>query len=138
MKYFVAFMYLFCLLFLVGCPKFDQIQVQAANSVAIASNAALPVLVAEYKQQGVTEINLSKTEEEATKRVLVIEQKWHPVWMAWEVLRTAHDTWSTILESGGDTLSSFLAIKNAYCGLIKIWPAEIRAIPMAGIVCEVK
>ena len=138
MRFIVALMYCFCLLFLVGCPKFDEIQVQAANSVAIAANASLPVLVSEYKQQGVTEINLSKTEEEATKRVLVIEQKWHPVWMAWEALRLAHDTWSTILESGGDTLSAFLAIKSAYCSLVKAWPEEIRAIPMAGIPCGAK
>ena len=138
MKYLVVLMYCFCLLFLVGCPQIDQVQVQTANSIAMAANASLPILVSEYRQQGVTEINLSKTEEEATRRVLVVEQKWQPVWKAWETLRLAHDVWAEVLEARGDALAALLAFKNAYCGLMKTWPAEIRAIPMAGIVCGAK
>jgi hypothetical protein len=129
-------MYCFCLLFLVGCPAYDQIQVQTANSISVAANTALPMLIQEYKQQGVTEISLSKTEEEATRRVLVIEQKWHPIWESWEVLRIAHDTWAGVLEAKGDALAALMEFKKAYCGLIKIWPVEIRAIPMAGVICE--
>lgn len=137
MRFFNFLVFLLCMLFLVGCPDAHQIQVQTANSIAIASNAALPTLVGEYKQQGVTAINLSKTEEEATKKILAIQEKWQPIWKAWETLRVAHSAWADVLESNGDWLASLLALKNAYCGLLLVWPKEIPAIPMASVVCGV-
>lgn len=131
-----AFLF-FCLFFLAGCPDPYQIQAQTANSISLAANTSLPLLIDEYKQQGVHEITLSKNEQEATTRLLAIETKWQPIWKAWEVLRVSHDAWASIIEGKGDTIKALLALKDAYCGLIKVWPAEIRAIPMAGIPCGV-
>ncbi|MDD5007589.1 MAG: hypothetical protein PHC68_04190 [Syntrophorhabdaceae bacterium] len=137
MKFFKYVFLCFCLAFLVGCPDPKQIQAQTANTIAIAANTSLPVLIDEYKQQGVHEITLSKNEEDATSRLLVIEKKWQPIWKAWETLRVAHDAWASIIEGDGDAVKALLALKDAYCGLMKVWPVEIRAIPMAGVACGV-
>jgi len=135
----ISYIFLFfCLFFLTGCPDSYQIQAQTANSISLAANTSLPILIGEYKQQGTHEITISKNEQDATERLLVIDKKWQPVWKAWETLRVAHDAWATIIEGKGDTVKALLALKDAYCGLLKVWPAEIRAIPMAGIVCGVE
>jgi len=137
MKIFKYMFLFFCLFFLSGCPDPYQIQAQTANSISLAANTSLPILIDEYKQQGTHEITLSKNEVDATSRLLVVEKKWQPVWKAWETLRVAHNAWASIIEGKGDTIASFLALKDAFCGLMNVWPAEIRAIPMSGIVCGV-
>jgi len=121
-----------------GCPEFWAVlksQDDAATAVADVANAALPMLVELYTQDGYRVIDKAKTPEEATDGIVAVEKKWKPVWQAWNVLRVAQNLWADTIESKGDTTQAFQGIKDAYCGLMVVWPKEIPVIPMGAFSC---
>jgi len=121
---------------LVGCFGHQQVQVHVADSMAEAANAALPILVQTFKLEGREAIAEAKTEQEARQAIQAIEEKWKPVWDAWEALRIAEDAWATALEQGSDERAALAAVRKAYCGLVAQWPESVPAIPLAPIVCK--
>jgi hypothetical protein len=127
---------LFLAFFAVGCtPTQLQIQTVAANTVADVANSTLPLLVELYTQEGYRAIDRAKTEQEATDAVVAIEKNWKPVWQAWNTLRIAQDAWAKVIETKGDTNKAFQSIKDAYCGLLVVWPKTIPVVPMGAFVC---
>jgi hypothetical protein len=78
----------------------------------------------------------SKTEAEARTRIEQIKADWKLVWASWETLRVAQDAWAKALEDGGDTAATLKALGEAYCGLQKVWPKQIKAIPLGPLQCE--
>jgi len=124
-----------------GCPDGAlQIQAQTANAVAHAANAVMPVLVAQYRQDGLEAIQAVKeaggTADDARAAIAAVKTKWEPVLRAWESLRVAQDTWATVLEAGGDTAAALAGLHVAYCGLQKVWPEDIPVVPLALVRCE--
>jgi hypothetical protein len=115
-----------------------QIQAHSASAVAQGANAALPILVERYRQQGLRAIDKAETREAAEAALVVIKAEWKPVWDAWEVLRVAQDAWAQALEGGGDTISALWALRVAFCGLQRVWPNDIPAIPIASLSCPKK
>lgn len=112
-----------------------QIQAQTANAVAIGANAALPTLVNRYRQEGLDVIAGAKTRAEAEASLARVRAAWAPVWRAWDTLRVAQDSWATALERGGDTAAALASLKQAYCGLLRVWPKQIPALPVGPLRC---
>ncbi len=128
------------LLFCSCTPSALQVQAQTADAIAKASNAGLPSLVAEYKDQGDEQIDAAAAKPGATEggawlAVEGVKKKWEVVWKAWETLSAAHDAWSTAVERGGETSETLGALRAAYCKLLGVWPEEIPAIPLSPVVC---
>lgn len=127
-------------LVMTGCPGFwsvvqDPIDVAAANGVADVANASLPMMVELFNQDGYRAIEKAKTKEEATAAIVVVEAKWKPVWQAWHTLKIAHDAWVNVINSDGDTTEVLSALKDAYCGLLDVWPKQIPVVPMGAFSC---
>ena len=121
---------------LVGCaPAVVQVEAQVADSIAVGANAALPVLVSEYRQEGLTAIAASASRTDAETKLTAIKAAWAPRWKAWETFRVAQDAWATALEKGGDLTAGLAALQTAYCGLIGVWPSEIPAMPAVPLQC---
>lgn len=116
-----------------------QIQAQAANSVAQAANAALPILIERYRQDGFRALDKLKasggTAKDVPATLEAVKAKWAPVWDAWKALVVAQDAWADALEAGGDTAASLEVLKGAYCGLRGVWPKDIPAVPLAPLKC---
>jgi hypothetical protein len=124
----------------VGCSDpFRQVQIHTADSVAEAANAALPILVERYRQEGFRAIDAVKASggnaDDAKAAVEAVRAKWAPIWKAWETLSVAQDAWADALESGGDGGATVEALKEAYCGLRGVWPDDIPAVPLAPLRC---
>ena len=113
----------------------SQIQAQTANAVASGANAALPMLVDKYRQEGNRAIEKAASRPDAEAALSAIKAKWKPVWDAWEVLRVAEDAWATALELGGDTTGALVGLKKAYCGLQGVWPDDVPVVPLAPLKC---
>lgn len=132
------------LLLVTGCTDAAlQIQAQAANSVAQTANAALPILLERYRQEGLRAIDVVKdaggTADEARAAVDAVKAKWAPVWKAWETLRVAQGAWADTIAGGADAGSTLEALRDAYCGLIQVWPKDIVAVPLGPLKCpEIK
>lgn len=123
------------MLFMLGCPATQNTQAATANAIANGANAALPMLVDAYRQEGLKAIAKAPTREAAEAELIVIDARWSKVWTAWNVLRVAEDTWATAIETGGDTAAALAGMRTAYCGLQTLWPKEIPAMPIVPIVC---
>jgi hypothetical protein len=125
---------------LLGCGNAAlQIQAATADAVADSSNAALPILVERYRDEGFRVLIKAKADggnqDEARAAVAVVKKKWEPIWKAWETLRIAHNGWSDALESSGNYLAALIGLKNAYCALRIVWPDDIPAIPLGPVRC---
>jgi len=135
-----AFVLLALVLGSVGCPDWvRQAQIQTANSVAAAANAALPTLVETYRQEGLRVIDEVKEKggsaAEARVAIAAVQDKWKPIWEAWAGLRIAEDAWADALEKGADTAASLAGLRSAYCGFMARWPSTIPVVPLAPIIC---
>ncbi len=140
LKYAIVVMVISLVTALSGCGNAAlQIQVQAANGVATAANAGLPILIERYDQEGIDAIMAVKkvggTKDDSRAAAATVKAKWDPVWRAWETLKVAQDAWAGALESGGDTSAALGQLKGAYCGLKEVWPKEIPAVPLGPMKC---
>lgn len=129
-------------IFLMGCGNAAlQIQAATADAVADSSNAALPILVERYSDEGFRVLGKVKddggNQDDARAAIDTVKTKWAPIWKAWETLRIAHDGWSTAIESGGNYVAALVGLKNAYCALRAVWPEDIPAIPLGPLKCAV-
>ncbi len=126
------------LCFLNGCGvSARQIQAQTATAVANSANASLPILVGRYRLEGDRAIAEATDRAGAEAAVAAVQQKWTPVWKSWETLRLAHGAWAALLEKGDVGLAAALsALGDAYCGLLKVWPGDVPAIPLSVVRCE--
>ena len=115
-----------------------QVQAETATAIATTGNAALPILVERYRQQGLRAVDQADTEEKARAETARVDREWAPIWKAWATLRLAQDVWATALEKGGDTGAALGALREAYCGLEAVWPKDIPAIPLGPVVCGEK
>ena len=127
-------------LLLTGCPDAAlQIQAQTADAVAQAANTELPVLVAQFRQDGLDALALVEkqggTADKAREELAKVEAKWAMVWKAWATLRVAHDAWATALESGAGYAAALDGLSKAYCGLLKLWPGQVPIVPLAPVLC---
>jgi hypothetical protein len=125
---------------LSGCPDWvRQAQIQTANSVAQAANAALPMLVEAYRQEGLRAIDDVKakggTEQEARAAIESVKTKWKPIWEAWAALRIAEDAWADALEQDTDTGAALAGLRSAYCQFMARWPSAVPVIPLAPVIC---
>lgn len=137
MRIFVKNILLFVLLLVASCThSITSIQAKTADSLAISANVALPVLIQVYREQGNVAIDNAKTEQEARVAIAKIEAQWMPVWDAWRVLKSAHESYATILESGGDSAVALHELRVAYCSLIHVWPQDVPISPIAAISCN--
>lgn len=123
-----------------GCNQtVMQVQAQTATAVASAANAALPVLVERYRREGIEIVLAVKqrggTADEARDLLQGLKDRWAPVWEAWEGLRIAQDAWADSIEGGGSPAAAAAALKDAYCGLMLVWPEDIPAVPLAPLSC---
>lgn len=123
------------ILLVTGCIS-RQEQAQSANAIAAGANAALPLLVNRYDQEGVRAIDQAKSADEANAAIARIKDKWFPVWHAWETMKVAQDHWATVLEQGGDLGAALKEMQKAYCRLVAIWPEDVMAVPLAPIACH--
>jgi hypothetical protein len=53
-----------------------------------------------------------------------IDARWENVWIAWQLLTVARDTYETTLEAGGKP--DAMALEQAYCGLLTTIPKEYK------------
>jgi hypothetical protein len=123
-----------------GCPDYvRQAQAQTANAVAQAANAALPVIVEAYRQEGLRAIDDVKakggTADDARAAVEAVKAKWTPIWEAWAALRIAEDAWADALEQGADTTGALVGLRSAYCQFMARWPSTVPVIPLAPVIC---
>lgn len=128
-------------LVLCGCPGSTlQVQAQAANVVAAAANASLPVLVEAYRLEGMEAIDAVKaqggTAEQARRAVDEVKARWAPIWLAWGKLKEAENQWATALEAGNESAGAVVALRAAYCELEACWPASVPAMPLSFAKCE--
>lgn len=119
---------------LVSCsPSARNIQVQTANAVAVAANAAAPLIVAAYKKEGVACIDDSPTLVEADACLTKLEFKYGKVRIAWMGMRRAQLEWSEALERSDAKISDYMvSMEHAYCDLSK----ELPSVPkVPGLTC---
>lgn len=123
-------------LVVIGCSSTGlQVQAATANAVAAGANAALPVLIEAYRQEGLKAIAKAPSRDAAEAELARIDQEWDKRWKAWGALRLAEDVWAVAIETGGNTAGAFAGMKTAYCGLQALWPKEIPAMPIVPIAC---
>lgn len=126
----------FCLL---GCSNLAvQTQLHTASAISVGANAALPVLLEQYRATGVQIIAQSDSRESAELRLKGLKRAWEPVWSAWDGLAAAHSAWVAALQGDGGIKSALAALKSAYCGLVEVWPLDIPALPMVPVSCTAK
>lgn len=132
-----------------GCGESAvQVQARTANAVALAANAALPLLAAKYRADGLAIIADAPDRATAEARLDAHRRVWVGVWGhcdgdpprchdgAWPALREAHDAWATALErqaQGGtidlaEALRDAAALRAAYCAL-RAFPPAAAALP---------
>ncbi len=124
-----------------------QTQARVANTVALAANTALPLLVERYKADGLAIIAAAPDRATAEARLEIHRVAWQPVWGrctadpptcaggAWNSLRAAHDAWAAVLESAGageavtaaHLLERARLLGVAYCELRASLPENARA-----------
>lgn len=131
---------LFVALLCVGCTNaLYQAQVHTANGIGTGANAALPILIDQYSNEGFRVLleakEAGRTRIEAEAALKVVIDKWASIWEAWEALVVAQDRWATALEEGGNTGAALVGLKSAYCGLRGVWPDNIPAVPLVPLVC---
>jgi len=107
---------LLVVLFSATCaPTALQTQARLANSIGLAGNRTLPVLIETYRADGLRVISEARAaglpREEAERRLQVHVMSWRPVWGvcdehtglcvngAWPALRATHEAWSAALEA---------------------------------------
>lgn len=116
-----------------------QVQARTADAVADSANAALPILIQRYREQGFRELQQLKeqgaTKAEARSAVERIEDEWRPIWNAWESLSIAQAGWAAAIESGDDVTAALVELRTAYCELRAVWPSDLPAIPLAPVNC---
>lgn len=137
MKSFVSILFAALLAFLCSaCTEASlHLQAQTANAVAYAANAALPILVERYRQEGLDAIAKAPTRDEAERAIDAVRLKWQPVWKQWETLRIAEDAWAKAIEERGDLMSALRALGDAYCSLLVVWPEDVPVVPLAPLRC---
>lgn len=131
MRYLLLLLLALCV---VSCTGATQLQAATANAIAQGANAALPILVDRYNQEGLRAIDSSKDRVEAEQAVARVKDRWFPVWNAWESLRIAEHYLAGIIESGGDPVAALLELKAAYCELRAVWPEDIPAMPLVPLI----
>lgn len=132
-------------------PDALQIQARLANSVAVAGNRSLPLLVDAYRAEGTAIITRARAEgadrAEAERRLAAHVVTWRPVWGdcdatgtclggAWPSLRAAHAAWSSTLEAqiAGEPFDLARATRHAeemraaYCQVRASIPAAQRSV----------
>ena len=116
-----------------------EAQARVADGIAVAANAALPMLVEHYRQEGYTALQGVKDKggnvDDANKAIDEVKDRWHPLWNAWASLAIAQNGWAAVLESGVDPAKALDELKNAYCELMAVWPDDIPAVPLAPLRC---
>jgi len=113
----------------VGCgPAAQQTQALAANSVAVAANTALPMLVEVYDQEGRIEIAKSDSRAEAEYRLERVRERWRPIWEGYDAFVAAHGVWATAIEAGTVSPAVASEVREAYCALRRA-AAESVALP---------
>lgn len=125
---------------LAGCAGTSlQTEAVVADAITDSANAALPILVEQYRQEGLSAIDRvadsGGTAAEARAATDEVKARWEPVWDRWERLRIAQNAWATAIELGGDTVAALEALRGAYCELLVNWPKQVRAMPLAPIAC---
>jgi len=102
----------------VSCsPSAQQAQAYAADTVARATNAAVPQLVNAYDQDGLAAIAVSDSRDEAEIRLERVRQKWRHVWDALDIFASAHDAWVAAIEANAPTAQVAMEVREAYCML---------------------
>lgn len=132
-------------------PSALQVQARVANSVGLAGNRALPLLIEAYQVEGIRIIEQARRDgldrPEAERRLAAHVVAWRPVWGdcgaetgqcsggAWTAMRSAHEAWSAALEDmiAGRPLDLPAVIAHAerlrivYCDLRHTVPEPARA-----------
>lgn len=86
-----------------ACGAVDHASARAANALAVASNAALPLVVELYKAEQLEQLDAGGPdagEIETRNRVIEVRHQWGPVWMAWEAYRVAFSIYADALDRG--------------------------------------
>ena len=142
-------------------PSALQVQARLANSVAIAGNRVLPLLIDVYRADGLRIIEHARATGlprfDAERRLQEHVHEWQAVWGecddgtgmcdggAWPSLRAAHDAWASSLERQIEGQPLDLAattrhaseLRTAYCHLRASVPTTHReSIPqLPGVPC---
>lgn len=119
MKHFLA---LTLALLLVACPLRGGTMVRgqavAAQHMATAANAGLPLLREGYAAEGLQCVEDAVDEDEARECIAGVRRRWAPVWRAWDAWSGAHDAWASSLEAGYPGDQSILrGLGSLYCSL---------------------
>jgi hypothetical protein len=119
-----------------GClSEAPATQPQVATVVATGANAALPILIAAYRQQGLDAIQKAPDRASANVQLAAVEAEWEPVWKVWKMLEVADVAWVKSIEAHGDTAAIEAVVKTAFCDLLKVWPKSVPAKPIVPLVC---
>jgi len=113
-----------------------RLEAQTANAMAIAANAALPMLVDQYKAEGIEAIDAAASKDQALAELAVVRERWRTVWQAWDAVQAAHDAWATSIEQGVGSAKSQEAMRTAYCNLLELWPKGLPAMPLSIVRCS--
>lgn len=119
---------------LLGCsPSALQAQRDASNVVArVANDTVEPALLAAYKATGLVLIENEPTRELAQAKLQLHQERWKPIWAAWEAFKLAHTAWQNQIEEGGDVLTTAAEARKSFCELRKLaapWRVELPDFP---------
>lgn len=141
-------------------PSALQVQVHAANDLAVGANSILPALLHAYRAEGMQVAQQAPTLTDAQQELERVRRRWHPVWGecndtqagpthhchdgAWPILVDAQDTWVSILErqaQGASIDSQTIAsaahlLQVAYCGIQSALPPGTEVPPVIRRGCQ--
>ncbi len=118
----------------VACsPSTRTLQIQTANAVATAANAAGPLIVAEYQKEGDACIDNAATMLVADVCLTKLESKWVHVRLGWGHMRQAQADWADALKKSDPKIADYMTyMTQAFCALRQDVPT-LPAVP--GLVC---
>lgn len=88
--------------------------------VHTAANVSIVTAVEAYRADGLACVEMSSTRDESRRCRDSVEQRWAPVWRAWDRLR-----------AGDESIA-------AWCALADTFPPELRPPAVEGLVCPPK
>lgn len=109
-------------------------QAAVVDAVAVAGSAAVRLIAAAERADGMRAIEQSSSIEDARARLAEVEDRWSDAWAVVDALAVAQDAAARELEQGGEVDAATLA--HAYCALRELLEgsAPLPAIP--GLECE--
>lgn len=125
-------------LFALSCgPTALQLQARVADSVARTANAALPSVTAQYRGEALAAVEAAADKAGAQAAFEAVEERWEPVWAAWDAFAAAEGAWATAIESGKVTPAVIEEVIAGYCELRSAYP-QLDVPALAAATCEPK